>query len=965
MNEGGLARSRLVELSDEAPLLLIEAPVGYGKSTLLGQIAAATTGRVLRLHGNAPEDLLTQLAGLLGVERRELARRPAALGERLGDAALLVDDADVLGPGDKTLAFLVAERPARLLALGSRGRGGLFDAVAEHPDAACVLLAPDLAFTAEEAALLGEAVELPLTAEQVERLLLATGGWPLAVMEFLGRLSRADHRTEVVDALLRRSTVVQERVQEALRRMQPLSRSAAVQVAHLGAPPGVVVNLDIGPEALLDQMLEAGFPLARHAERHWSLPDAARVALQGHAPFDVEVARRVAARYESDGAWHEALALLSSAGELRVAVGLLARAPAGTAEALPWELLGPMARRLSDELMRAQPIALLRLLRAAELAEDPGTRDQLLEQAVAATADHADPDVPAALQAEQARDLARSGRELRGRRLATKVLEQATAPAVRARALDALGHAAVGQWTGEHIVSAARLFEESEVRWREAGEPAWQAEALLGMAEVALLRGDPRGALGLCATARSVGDPALALRALVVTAVAHLDRGAHAQAEQALDEARRRISDPDSADAARAAWITARLAARRGDTAVTVRSIVAADNGAGSWSRSREGACYLVDAADLLSQVGERVLAEDFLRRARLHPAVPRAFMGLVAGMILARTGEPEEAEERLASLRDEVLPRDRWRKELFRAWAAWRRGDPSAGRFAAQAFEAAAAIGDPRVPLESEPQVAAGLLALASRSGSPSAAGIRGDDLPLSIALLGGLDIRDGGAPVEIAGKVPNRLLKILVLEPTGVHWEVVVDQLWPGLRPERGRDRLRNVVSRVRTAAPGAVQRRGELLVLGARAEVDVFTFEALAREALGSADPARGVVAARRALAAYGGELLPEDRYEAWSQEPRERVRRLWLDILDLLADEAGQRGDVEEALRHLDMARVAAPFDDRRYVRCAELLIAQGRYGPAAKIIEEGTRQLEALGIPGSPQLADLARRLRER
>lgn len=339
--------------------------------------------------------------------------------------------------------------------------------------------------------------------------------------------------------------------------------------------------------------------------------------------------------------------------------------------------------------------------------------------------------------------------------------------------------------------------------------------------------------------------------------------------------------------------------------------------------------------------------------------------MDLTAGVILARTGDPDEAEERLSVLDDDVLPRDRWRLYLFRAWAAWRRGDPGAGRFAAQTFEAAAALGDPRLPLEAEPQVATALLALASRSGSPSAAGISGEDLPASVALLGGLDVRDGGRPVSVRGQVPSQLLKILALEANGLHWEAAAEQLWPGLQPGRGRDRLRNVVSRVRATLPGAIERRGELMRIGPRVEVDVLRFEALAREALGSGDPARRVVTARRALAWYGGELLPEDRYESWTEEPRERFRRLWLAILDLLADEAEGREELDETLRYLEMARVAAPFDDRWYARCAELLIRQGRYGPAAKIIEEGIRQLESLGIPGSPQLSELARQLRER
>ena len=60
-----------------------------------------------------------------------------------------------------------------------------------------------------------------------------------------------------------------------------------------------------------------------------------------------------------------------------------------------------------------------------------------------------------------------------------------------------------------------------------------------------------------------------------------------------------------------------------------------------------------------------------------------------------------------------------------------------------------------------------------------------------------------------------------------------------------------------------------------------VDVVRFEELARRALADED----VAAAREALALYGGELLPQDRYEPWAEERREQLRLRHLDLLRL--------------------------------------------------------------------------------
>ena len=156
---------------------------------------------------------------------------------------------------------------------------------------------------------------------------------------------------------------------------------------------------------------------------------------------------------------------------------------------------------------------------------------------------------------------------------------------------------------------------------------------------------------------------------------------------------------------------------------------------------------------------------------------------------------------------------------------------------------------------------------------------------------------------------------------------------------------------------AAASSSQRDGRGAVLGP-AEVDARGFE---RGAAGGARgrPSRSARAWRAtALARYTGELLPGDRYEPWATAPRERLQRRYLELLDLLADDAVERGDVDEAIRLLDQAQAAEPLDEERYLRAAELLLFQGRRGSAQALVERATAVREQLGLGESERLTRL-------
>jgi DNA-binding SARP family transcriptional activator len=145
--------------------------------------------------------------------------------------------------------------------------------------------------------------------------------------------------------------------------------------------------------------------------------------------------------------------------------------------------------------------------------------------------------------------------------------------------------------------------------------------------------------------------------------------------------------------------------------------------------------------------------------------------------------------------------------------------------------------------------------------------------------------------------------------------------------------------------------VVRSGETLELRSDVSVDLALFEADARRslALGAGEPTLAVALARSAMTRYRGELLPEEPYEDWAARPRERARRTMLQLLDLCADVAANRGDLDDMRRVVEMTIDLAPYDDDRYLRAASLLLQQGRRGAALMVVRRARRALAEIGL----------------
>ena len=141
-----------------------------------------------------------------------------------------------------------------------------------------------------------------------------------------------------------------------------------------------------------------------------------------------------------------------------------------------------------------------------------------------------------------------------------------------------------------------------------------------------------------------------------------------------------------------------------------------------------------------------------------------------------------------------------------------------------------------------------------------------------------------------------------------------------------------------------------------------VDANEFEDAARSALEAADAAAAEALARTAVARYTGDLLPDDAYADWAVVRRESLRRLFLAAVDLVAGASERRGDVEDALRHLERGIEMDPMDDERYVRAAGLLADMGRRSAAAALLTRADQALDEMGVLRSPAHRELVKRL---
>jgi DNA-binding SARP family transcriptional activator len=191
------------------------------------------------------------------------------------------------------------------------------------------------------------------------------------------------------------------------------------------------------------------------------------------------------------------------------------------------------------------------------------------------------------------------------------------------------------------------------------------------------------------------------------------------------------------------------------------------------------------------------------------------------------------------------------------------------------------------------------GVVVASNEVGRPT-----GDPTALRVGLLGGFRVERLGVARPVSGwqrRTAKTLTKLLATYPShALHRDQMLEILWPEVDLESALNSFGKALYAARRAfEPELLPRQSSaylrltdsMLALNTdNVVIDADDFQRLAEGALGRGD----VAAYESALAAYGGELLPEDRYEDWCAERRDFLAGLQLRLLLELAEALEKRG-----------------------------------------------------------------------
>ena len=210
-----------------------------------------------------------------------------------------------------------------------------------------------------------------------------------------------------------------------------------------------------------------------------------------------------------------------------------------------------------------------------------------------------------------------------------------------------------------------------------------------------------------------------------------------------------------------------------------------------------------------------------------------------------------------------------------------------------------------------------------------------------LEVRLLGRFEVLVDSRPIPADAWAQRRaadLVKLLALAPGHrMPRDEVLEMLWPQLGADSAAANLHKAASHARSALGdrGAVVLRGGVVELAPAAEVttDVERFE-------------------RGDDSAYGGELLPDERYEQWTLGTRARLRERQLALLrsegrwdDVLREDPAD----EEAHRALMRQHVAS--GDRPAARGSSACCATSSRGSARALRGDARARARAHAWPG--------------
>jgi LuxR family transcriptional regulator, maltose regulon positive regulatory protein len=397
---GLVPRPRLSERLDRgaaSKLMLVSAPAGFGKTTLLAEWLTAATADgwssawlSLDQRDNDPALFWTYLVAALrkaepGVGRGVLSllQSPQPPSEAIlatllndlsgisNDVVLVLDDYHVIDAGDVQdgMTFLLEHLPAQVhLVIASRADPALPLARLRGRGELVEIRAADLRFTPDEAAAyLNEVMGLQLRAQDVAALEGRTEGWIAALqLAALSMQGRDDVAGFIAGFAGDDRYIVDYLVEEVLQCQPEHVRSFLLQTSILDRLSGSLCDAVTGQDGGKAKLaaLERGnlFLVPLDDRRRWYryhqlFADVLRAHLLDEQPEDVpDLHRQASAWYEENGEPSEAIHHALATEDFARAADLLERAIPAMRRSRQQRAVRGWIEALPDELVRVRPV---------------------------------------------------------------------------------------------------------------------------------------------------------------------------------------------------------------------------------------------------------------------------------------------------------------------------------------------------------------------------------------------------------------------------------------------------------------------------------------------------------------------------------------------------------------------------------------------------------------------------------
>jgi DNA-binding SARP family transcriptional activator len=900
---------------DVPPVVLLEAPPGYGKSWLARR---AATGEVLRLRGD------------LG---------PLATGDAPGTHVLL-DDAHLLSDDDvEVLRERIedADGNTRLIIAGRIVDDAIHE-VTQLVDG-LIIDSEALSITPQEIV----DVLPPGSSTLAKSLAEAADGSVRVIAMALDQAARDPSS----DAVAIASRLVRSSSEAALHQLDARQRSV---VALLARAPGIdIAMLDrLGGRNFVRGAVALGVPLRRQITG--ALEVAAAAALRG-TPVDPAVAGTLADDMLERGRALEAITLVLDAGGHERATTMIRGLTASVADTIEPRSMLSLLARLGSNVERDPELLLLRAGASrliGRLDDATADIDRAVERAITSA-----PQVRRRVAIESARARLLEGDIAVAERIVHDTLHELGEGEGQtyARAHQVLGECAMDSDSREDLQRAAESFRVAARAWEACSEYARARTCRLALVLGVLV---PLGRYdeALNQTGQLLGSPDLSDAERPYSLVAEGFVLCNANRLDAAELRFERIADlgylhDNPRLIAMAAWGLAVTAARRGDLPATLRWIATAENTALGRHDDMLGVPFLCDIAQVLGALGDLDGAAGYLEQARQRSPIFTGQLLSETFMLDARRGTLGDLDAAL----QRTSPKEWWRAKLVAAYAMASHGDLDAAthtlrdaerELASLGFVDFESLGEGRIhqallallrdvrPLDEDTAVAA--------PAEPVTATMAGG---LRVLVMGGpIVVMDGATPLSIPAGNPQRLVGVIVASGGSVTIDQASEALWGDDDIERSRTRLRNVLLRLRRAVGDLVVRTGSGLRLAPTATSDLHDFRRRAQDALATAraDPELAGELARVALGDTDDPVFVDFEYDDWAVAVRRQIDQQRISLLDLLSVQAEDAGDLAAAQALAERALVLDRYTDSRYVRLAELLTMQERVAAAVAVLE---------------------------